>query len=114
MRPERHHRLAQQLRQLGDIGGDPPCLVAGEQLRSRAAARLFVEIDVSERLTVLVPDGETGLLLLDRPGRREAARRRHGGIIGSVAAGGAERSTATSAVSSYLMQINAAVRLHGP
>src|ERR1700680_1939738 len=28
----------------------------------------FVDIDVSERLTVLLPDGETGLLLLDRPG----------------------------------------------
>jgi len=49
----------QQLGQLGDVGGDAPGLVAGEQLRSRAAARLFVEIDLSERLTVLVPDGET-------------------------------------------------------
>jgi hypothetical protein len=28
--------LAQQLRQLGDVGGDAPCLVAGEQLDRRA------------------------------------------------------------------------------
>ena len=29
-------RLAQQLRQLGDVGGDAPCLVAGEEMHCRA------------------------------------------------------------------------------
>jgi len=88
--------------------------------RCSTAARHLAQLAIiGERLPISIADDEAPPIqlwigLLDRPGRREAARRRHGGIIGSVAAGGAERSTATSAVSSYLMQINAAVRLHGP
>jgi hypothetical protein len=35
-----------------------------------------LKFHVGERLTVPVPDGEAGLLLLDRPRRREAARSR--------------------------------------
>jgi hypothetical protein len=42
----------QQLRQLGDVGGDAPSLVAGEQLGGGAASRLILEIDVGERLPV--------------------------------------------------------------
>ena len=42
--------LAQQLRQLGDVGGDAPGLVAGEQVRRRAPSGLILEIDVGERL----------------------------------------------------------------
>jgi hypothetical protein len=88
--------------------------------RCSTAARHLAQLAIiGERVPISIADDEAralqlGVGLLDGPGRREAARRRHGGIIGSVAAGGAERSTATSAVSSYLMQINAAVRLHGP
>jgi hypothetical protein len=42
-----------QHRQLGDVGGDAPCLVAGEEVRRRATARLLLEVDVSERLPVV-------------------------------------------------------------
>ena len=43
-------RLAQQLRQLGDIRRDPPRLISGEQFRRRATARFILEIDVSQFL----------------------------------------------------------------
>jgi hypothetical protein len=39
----------------------------------RAAARLILEIDVGERLSVVIADNEAGVLLLDRPRRRKAA-----------------------------------------
>jgi hypothetical protein len=52
---------AQQLRQLGDIGCDPPGLVAGEQMRRRPPSRLLLAIDVSERLPVGVADNEAGV-----------------------------------------------------
>jgi hypothetical protein len=39
-------RLAQQLRQHGDVRGDAPGLVAGHQLRGRSPPRLLLEIDV--------------------------------------------------------------------
>jgi hypothetical protein len=67
-------RRAQQLRQLGDVGGDPPGLIAGEEVRRRPPSRLLLAIDVSERLPVGVADDEAGVGLLDGPGRREAAR----------------------------------------
>jgi hypothetical protein len=47
-----------QLRQLGDVGGDAPGLVAGWQLGRRAPTGLFLEIDVGERLTGGVADDE--------------------------------------------------------
>ena len=34
--------IAQQLRQLGDVGGDAPGLVAGQQLARRPSARLIL------------------------------------------------------------------------
>jgi hypothetical protein len=40
----------QQLRQLGDVGGDALSLVAGEEVRRRAASRLLLEIDAGQRL----------------------------------------------------------------
>ena len=49
---------AQRLRQLGDVGCDPPGLVASEEVRRRAASRLLLEIDVGERLPVGVADDE--------------------------------------------------------
>jgi hypothetical protein len=67
----------QQLRQLGDVGGDAPRLVAGEQLGRRPSSRLILEMDVSERLPVGVAYDEALRKLLDRPRRREAPAR-HG------------------------------------
>jgi hypothetical protein len=62
-------RLAEQLRQLGDIGGDAPRFVAGQQLRGRSTAWLVLEVDVRQRLPVVITDDETGVVvLLDRPG----------------------------------------------
>jgi hypothetical protein len=40
----------QQLRQLGDVGGDASRFVAREQTGSRPSARFIFEIDVGERL----------------------------------------------------------------
>jgi hypothetical protein len=50
--------LLQQLRQLGDVGGDAPGFVAGEEVRRRATTRLLLEIDVGERLPVGVADDD--------------------------------------------------------
>jgi hypothetical protein len=49
-------RFSVQPRQLGDIHRDPPRLVFGEQLGGRSPARLFLEIDIRERLSVVVAD----------------------------------------------------------
>ena len=48
--------FTQQLLQLGDVGGDAPGLVAGEQLGRRTPSRLLLEVDVRERLPVGVAD----------------------------------------------------------
>ena len=42
-------RLAHQLRQLGDVGGDAPRLVTGEQVSSRAPTGLLLEIDTADQ-----------------------------------------------------------------
>ena len=42
--------------------------VAGEQLGRRAPPRLLLEIDVGERLPVVIADDEAGLLLLEDQG----------------------------------------------
>ena len=67
--------MTQYFKQLGGVRGDPPGLVAGEELGRRAPARLLLEIDVGERLPVAIANDEAGVGLLDGPGRREAARR---------------------------------------
>jgi len=60
--------VLQQLRQLGDVHGDAPRLVAGEQVRCRAPPRLLLEIDIGERLPVGVADDEAGIVnLVERP-----------------------------------------------
>ena len=69
--------IAEQFRQLCDIDGNPPRLVAGKQLRCRLAACLTFEIDVGERVPISVahdeaPSIQLGVGLVDRPGRREA------------------------------------------
>ena len=60
-------RLPQQLRQLGDVGGDAPGLVAGEQMSRRAPSRLLLEVDVGERLPVGVADDEARPVQPDVP-----------------------------------------------
>ena len=67
--------MALEFRQLGDIDGYAPRLVAGQQVCRRAASRLILEIDVGERLPIGIADDEAGVGLLGGPGRREAARR---------------------------------------
>jgi hypothetical protein len=54
--------FAQQLRQLGDIRRDPPRLVAGQELGRGAPTGLILEIDMRERLPVVI-------------GRRQKVRR---------------------------------------
>jgi hypothetical protein len=53
-------RRAHQPRQLGDVGRDPPRLVAGEQLGRRSPARLVLEIDAGEFLPAAVLQDEAG------------------------------------------------------
>jgi hypothetical protein len=48
-RGRKRSSLAQQLRQLGDVGRDPPGLVAGEELRRRTPTWLALEIDWAAR-----------------------------------------------------------------
>ena len=65
--------MALEFRQLGDVGGDAPGLVGGEQLGRRAASRLLLAIDVSERLPISIKDDKAppiqlGSGLVDGPG----------------------------------------------
>jgi hypothetical protein len=66
-------RLAQKLRQLCDIYSNPSRFIFGEQLCCRSSPRLFLEINIGERLAVAVTHDETGVQFFDRPGRRLAA-----------------------------------------
>jgi hypothetical protein len=50
--------LCDESRQLGDVGGNAPGLVAG---RRRAPARFVLEIDLCERLAVVIADDEAVL-----------------------------------------------------
>ena len=68
---------SQQRRQLRDVGGDAPGLVAGEEVRRRTPARLLLEIDIGERLTVGVADDEAGVHRFDGPGWQLALKAPH-------------------------------------
>jgi hypothetical protein len=61
------------------------CVVAGEQLGRRAAARLVLAIDVGERLPVGVADDEAGVSSTDQGGREAASGGDEGKIIASAA-----------------------------
>jgi hypothetical protein len=52
-------------------------LILREQLRRRSPPRLILEIDIRERLSVVVADDEAGGLFLDEPRWREVARGGH-------------------------------------
>jgi hypothetical protein len=60
----------QQVRQFSNIHRNPPRLIPRQQFRRRSSPRLILEIDIGERLTVMVVDNKAGGLFLDRPGRR--------------------------------------------
>ena len=55
--------IAQQRRQLGDVGSDPPRLVARQQLCRRSPAGLLLEIDVRQRLPASIVDDEAGVVV---------------------------------------------------
>lgn len=64
----------QQLRQLANVGRDPPGLIFAQQLRCRLAPRLILKIDIGERLAVVIANNEAGVVrFIERPRRREAA-----------------------------------------
>jgi hypothetical protein len=66
--------MAQQLRQLRHVSGDPSCLVFGEKFRRRPPARLFFEVDIGELLPTAVLHDEAGVVeFFNRPGRGEAS-----------------------------------------
>jgi hypothetical protein len=53
-----------RLRQLGEVGSNPPRLVA-QQLGRRPPPRLTLIIDVAQRLSVLIADDKTGVQILE-------------------------------------------------
>ena len=65
----------QRLMQLGDVRSDAPRLVAGEQISSRAAAVLVLQVDVGSACRVLVrpDDGTTAPVDPSRMGKEWAA-----------------------------------------
>ena len=65
---------AQQVRQLGDVGGDASCFIAGEQLARRPSPWLVLAIDEGERLLVGVAHDEarSGFLEDHGGGKRRA------------------------------------------
>ncbi|MGB7745231.1 MAG: hypothetical protein WBL41_20840, partial [Terracidiphilus sp.] len=60
--------------QLSEVRRHAASLVSGEQLGRRAPTGLVLEVEVAERLSILVAYYEARIIvLLDGPGRREAA-----------------------------------------
>jgi hypothetical protein len=57
--------VAQQVRQLGDAGGDAPRLVTGEQLARGTATGLVLAIDEGQSLPVGVAHDEVGANIYD-------------------------------------------------
>ena len=62
-------RLAEQRRQLCDIGSDLTRIVARQQLCYRSPSGVILEIDVGQRLSVSIPYDDTAVEFLDGPGR---------------------------------------------
>jgi hypothetical protein len=52
----------------------PEHLAGSHKLCRRSPARLILEIDIGELLAAVVADDKAGVLFLNRPGRRDAAR----------------------------------------
>jgi hypothetical protein len=66
----------QQLRQLGDVAGDAPRLIAGQLLKRIPRGALAFVIDEGERLPLVVADAEAVGDFVHGPGRWETAGRR--------------------------------------
>jgi hypothetical protein len=65
------HTFHRQPRRLGDIGGDAPGFVAGQQLGRRTPPRLILEIGIRQRVADVILDDEAGIVrLVDGPGWR--------------------------------------------
>ncbi len=61
--------------QLGEVRRQAAGLVLGQQLGRRSPTGFVLEIEIPERLPDVVADDEARVVvLLNRPGRREAAR----------------------------------------
>jgi hypothetical protein len=73
--------MAEQVRQLGDVGGDAPRFVARQQLHRRAPAGLILEIHVRELLAVGVADDKKAALFFSKV---QGGGKRRGSVIGSV------------------------------
>jgi hypothetical protein len=104
-RPSVVYQLADQLRQLGDIGGDAPRFVLGHEISRRSAPRfLLVVVHIRNRVTVLILHDEASVVVVfDGPGQREAACRYHFGrhstpSIGSAIRSATDNSTGPSAM----------------
>ena len=67
-------RLTQQLRQLGDIGRNPPRLIAGERVGGRSVAPARPRNRHRPAFARRYRSRQSTLLIHNRPGRREAAR----------------------------------------
>ena len=66
---------AQQVRQLGDVGGDAPSLIFGQQVGGRLSAGIVLEVEIAERLTVLVAEKHAlfNSSTVERGGKRREA-----------------------------------------
>jgi hypothetical protein len=76
---------------MGLAGRNPPRLVAREWPGTRP---LILGVGVSEGLSIMVAHDEIGVLVLDSPGRREAARTGHLGTAGPEQGGKQDQQSA--------------------
>ena len=68
LRPAQAVSPLQQVRQLGEVDRHAARLILGQQVGGGASARLLLEIEIAERLPVLVTDDEAGVVgLVDSP-----------------------------------------------
>jgi hypothetical protein len=71
MSPERNVNIRHVSRE--NIHRNPPRLIFGEQFRRRPPSRLILEIDIRQRLLVVIAHDKAGGLFFDGPRGREAA-----------------------------------------
>ena len=61
--------LLQEVRQFGDVRGDPPRFIACQPVREAATNGLIFEVDISQRPAVCIFDNEAFAVLNNTPGR---------------------------------------------
>jgi hypothetical protein len=76
---------AARARQLGNIGGDAARLVAGQQLGGRPSPRLILEIDIGQRVAVVILDDERATTAVMRRKSEQAS------FASSIVQGGCKR-----------------------